>query len=259
MPKPNDAPVLGNELYIFSNAGMLELSDALARLLVKARENYAWPKTRTAEDSQKRIEDLERQVQTWTANLDGENAQLIVGEVSEWGGNNSKAKEAIRRASHGQKQEYARLIGELLTPSSARSALQGLTEQRGVGFVMATKIYRFCVPREGAAIDRHTSYFFNSLQDRRKPEEPKRCTEFCREWSNGKHGATRLATYYNAGREWNLRQYFDPYLPLLGKIAGSLNRLVGGFLCAACRKRGVWRPTDVEMAAYQWWSRNGPG
>jgi hypothetical protein len=123
---------------------------------------------------------------------------------------------------------------------------------------MATKIYRFYVPRMGAAVGRHTSYFFNSLQDRRTREHPTLCTKFRREWTDGKHKATRLAIYYNTGRERNLDEYLKRYLPLLGAIADSLNRRFGGFVCATCRKREVRRPTDVEMAAYQWWSRNGP-
>lgn len=259
MPAPNDASVFGSEFHILiSEGGALSLSDRLADLFVQARENYAWPKKQSAEDSQKRIVDLEQQVHIWTANVDVENARLIVQEVSEWGGNNAKAKDAIRCVSDEQRQDFSRLIGELLTPSSTKSALRGLTGQPGVDLVMATKIYRFCVPRVGAAVDRHCSYFFNSLCDRTVPGAPRACTQFRREWTEANHQATRLATFSEAGRESNLQQYFDSYLPLLAAIADSLNSTVGGFRCAASDHRKAWRPADVEMAAYQWWSRNGP-
>jgi len=259
MPAPNDASVFGSELHILaSEGGTLRLSDRLVELFVQSRERYAWPKKQTAEDSQKKIVDLEKQVHILTANLDGENAQLIVQEVSEWGGNNAKAKHAISCASHAQKQEFARLFSELLTPSATKSALQGLTVQPGVDLVMATKIYWFCVPRVGAAIDRHCSYFFNSLWDRRVLGAPRACAQFRREWANGKHRATRSATFSKAGPEWNLHQYLDTYLPLLAAIADSLNSMVGGFRCTASQNTKAWRPADVEMAAYHWWSRNGP-
>lgn len=258
MPPPNDAPVFGSQLHILtSQCGGLQLSDELAELFVQAREKYTWPKKQRAEDSQTRIMQLEQQIQIWTANLDGENARLIIQEVSEWGGNNGKAKDAVRNVSETHRQEFATRIGELLTPGAAKSGLRGLTGQPGVDLVMATKIYRFCVPAVGAAIDRHCSYFFNSLCDVRVPGAPTACTHFRREWINGKHEATRLASFSKAVRESNLQEYFDSYLPLLAAIAASLNSMVGGFRCAVSQIRKAWRPADVEMAAYQWWSRNG--
>jgi hypothetical protein len=67
-----------------------------------------------------------------------------------------------------------------------------------------------------------------------------------------------MATFSKTVREWNLDQYLDCYLPLLAAIAGSLNSTLGGFPCAVSANRKAWRPADVEMAAYEWWSRNGP-
>jgi hypothetical protein len=259
MPAPNDASVFGSELHILaSEVGTLWLSDALVDLFIQSRERYAWPKKQTAQESQKEVIDIEQQFHSLTANVDDENAQLIVQRVSTWGGNNATAKHAIRCASQAQKHEFARLILELLSPSTIKSALRRLAGQPGVDLVMATKIYRFCVPRAGAALDRHCSYFSNPLWDRRVPEAPRACTQFRREWTNGKHNTTRLATFSKTVREWNLDQYLDCYLPLLEAIAGSLNSRVGGFRCAASANRKAWRPADVEMAAYQWWSRNGP-
>jgi len=54
------------------------------------------------------------------------------------------------------------MIGWLLTSGSTEHALRELTKQPGLGLVMASKIYRFCSPHIGAAVDRHSSYFFNS-------------------------------------------------------------------------------------------------
>ena len=161
-------------------------------------------------------------------------------------------------ASQHRKKQFSSLISNLLSPNATKSALHGLTDQPGIDVVMATKIYRFCVPNAGAAIDRHCSYFFNSLQNKGVPGPPSACTNFRREWATGKHRTSRLATFSKAGREWNLNEHFDSYLPLLSTISDALNQATGGFECAASHCRKTWRAADVEMAANQWWSRHGP-
>jgi hypothetical protein len=80
-----------------------------------------------------------------------------VQRVSEWVGNRTKAKDVISNTSDTQKQQLAGFIRELLMPSSIKSGLRGLTGQPGIDLVMATKIYRFCTPSTGAAVDRHCS------------------------------------------------------------------------------------------------------
>ena len=122
---------------------------------------------------------------------------------------------------------------------------------------MATKIYRFCSPQAAAALDRHCSYFFNSLCVKEADGRLAKCTQFKREWQNGKHEASRLAIYTTNGHQANLDQYIDCYLPALTGIADDLNTRGEGFMCAVSRARKHWRPADMEMAAYYWWSRNG--
>jgi len=52
MPPPNDASVLGSEVYIrASDDGALSLPDKLLELFVQAREQYAWPRSVTTGES----------------------------------------------------------------------------------------------------------------------------------------------------------------------------------------------------------------
>jgi hypothetical protein len=257
MAAPIDAPVFGSDICLCGSlAGTLCPSEALADLLVEARENYAWPRAETAAASQQRIVDLETETRRRIVRLDAENAHWIVQQVSRWGRNKPKAQRVIDDAPPEQKSELASLITQLLGPDSTRSALHALTKQPGVGLVMATKIYRFCCPDIGAAVDRHSSYFFNSLQIRGEGRRSRPCTQFKRQWENGKRRTSRLAVYYETGCSFNLNEYLAAYLPLIRKIADLLNAKRGGFVCAASRVRKLWRTADVEMAAYYWWSKN---
>lgn len=255
MPPPNDAPALRREIHVIESCPQeLCLSDMLADVLSEARREYAW-KAETAAESQEMIIHLEEETERRLKNLDGVNAHWIVQEVSRWGGNNRKAIRAIASASSEQKLELADLIDQLLTPSSSQDALRALTNQRGLSLVMASKIYRFCCLQIGAALDRHSSYFFNSLSLRVEAGEPRYCTQFKREWANGKRRASRLAVYTDSKCDANLNEYCATYLPLLKAIANALNSQRGGFPCATSGVIRPWRPTDVEMAAYFWWSR----
>jgi hypothetical protein len=121
--------------------------------------------------------------------------------------------------------------------------------------VMASKVYRFCCPDVGAAVDRHSSYFFNSLPLQAEGGPVSTCTRFKREWANGQHKTSRLATFTDPSCEANLAECWSKYLPALATIAERLNSQRGGFLCAATKARRRWRPADVEMASYSWWSR----
>lgn len=164
MAAPNDASVFSPETYVFrAEGGRLSLSNELSKLLIQAREQYAWPKSITAKESQQKIIDLEKQVRIWIGNLSSENTCLIMEKVAEWGGNNAKGMSTVRGMSPEQGRQSAEWLGQLLDPGSARLALLHLTSLPGIDLVMASKIYRFCAPETGAAIDRHCSYFFNSL------------------------------------------------------------------------------------------------
>ena len=227
-------------------------------MLVKARNSYAWPMGATAADSQRRILDLETETCRRVINLDSEKAHWIVQQVSSWGGNKPPAQQDLESATHNQKEELATAIRRLLRPGSARSALDALSQQPGLRLVMATKIYRFCAPQVAAAVDRHCSYFFNSLCVKEADGRLTKCTQFKRQWSTSKHKVSRLDVYSIKGHEANLDEYIDTYLPVLTAIAEILNAQRVGYLCAVSCEKQQWRPADVEMAAYHWWSRNGP-
>jgi hypothetical protein len=255
MPPPNDAPAFSTEIHLIgSESGELRVSGLLADLLFDARERYVWG-ARTAAESQEVIVRLENESALRLADLHGDHAQWIISEVSRWGGNNETAIRAITSASGEQKETFAELIGQLATPGSSEHALRGLTNQPGLGLVMASKVYRFCCPHVGAAVDRHSSYFFNSLNVRDGAGNPGVCARFRREWVNGRRTTSRLAAYTESNRVANLKEYCANYLSLLGAIADDLNSRRGGYLCAASQSRRLWRPADVEMAAYFWWSQ----
>jgi hypothetical protein len=255
MASPVDAPVFLSAIYLaqLPREG-LGVSDKLAELLADEREHYRWRAT-TAAVSQRNIIELENEVARRIEHLDADKAGWIVREVSRWGGNNQKAAQTLASASSEQNCTFARLIEQLLTPASASDALAALTKQPGISLVMASKVYRFCCPDVGAAIDRHSSYFFNSLPLQVDGGLVGTCTRFKREWANGQHRASRLAIYTDSNCEANLLEYCRAYLPALLTIAEQLNSQRGGFLCGASKAKRRWRPADVEMAAYSWWSR----
>lgn len=207
MSQPNDAPAFSTELCLIESVPeALRVSNRLADLLSEARTQYAWG-AESASKSQKIIAKLENETARRLADLHGDNAQWIVQEVSRWGGNNRNAIRAIADASPEQKQTFAELIGWLLIPSSTERALRELTKQPGLGLVMASKIYRFCCPHVGAAVDRHSSYFFNSLSARDETGKLRPCSQFMREWANGRHRASRLAAYADSKLGVNLKEY----------------------------------------------------
>jgi hypothetical protein len=59
-------------------------------------------------------------------------------------------------------------MGEAITNLSSQTTLLKAFDQLnnidGIRLVIATKVYRFCHPDIGAALDRHVSYFVNSLE-----------------------------------------------------------------------------------------------
>jgi hypothetical protein len=262
--EPNDATVLGSNLHIRKDAeGAISLSGELADLLVHARSDYSWPKQCSPRRSQQRIIDLETDTHQRIESLDDDKAHWIIQQVSLWGGNRARAQSDLDHVPPAQKKEFAGLVQALLSPQSFEKALSGLSAKPGLHLVMATKVYRFCWPQGGAAVDRHCSYFFNSLDSMDADGKRTKCCHFRRQWDGKRTRAgpsSRLAIYDASGRGHgaNLREYAHCYLPLLSAVAASLNGLGLTFTCAATGAKKGWRPADVEMAAYQWWSRNGP-
>jgi len=98
---------------------------------------------------------------------------------------------------------------------------------------MATKVYRFCLPDRGASVDRHSSYFFNSLDTRLSDRTVTKATCFKREWTAGCHKTSRLAIYNPSNLSKNLGEYVSCYLPLLERMATALNEDGREFRCAA--------------------------
>jgi hypothetical protein len=234
------------------------VSEALVDLLVSSRTTYDWPAGTGAAQSQQAILDLEVSVAKLLASLSGETAHSIMALASEWAGNNACSHEAILCASGATKDRMYRAVSLLVqAPDGPRRGLDALCGLRGVGLVIASKVYRFCLPQIGAAVDRHASYFFNSLDVSGPDQRAEKATHFWREYADGRRTSTRLATYSPQGYEQNLDEYVRVYLPLLAGIAAALNRLARRYGCAATGQDRTWRPADVEMAAYYWWACHG--
>jgi hypothetical protein len=257
MPPPNDYSLpAGVEAHRLPD-GSLSLSDALVNLLVEARKAYDWPAGTGATESQQTILTLEADVAVLMLGLNEENAHHILTSVSEWAGNNAQAHNAIIQAMPDDRVQMLNSLQLYNFPDRLANAIDRLCSLPGIRLVIASKIFRFCRPRIGAAVDRHTSYFFNSLAIISSEGHIGRTANFHREWSNGQHTASRLAIYQPAPYAHNRDEFINVYLPLLDSIANALNAIPAPYHCAATGEQKKWRPTDVEMAAYYWGAGNG--
>jgi hypothetical protein len=256
MPRPNDytlpTGVEAHRLTIDS----LSLSDALVNLLVDARSAFAWPAGTGATESQQTILALEADVARWMQALNEENAHRIVTKVSKWAGNR-KHYEIVQATPDGRGQ-MLNSLKLFNAPGGLGNAIDALSNLPGISLVITSKIFRFCCPSVGAAVDRHTSYFFNSLEFISPEGRRDRATNFRREWSNGQHTASRLATFNTISYARNRHEFVTVYLPRLRSIANALNAIPAPYHCAATGEQKNWRPTDVEMAAYSWGACNAP-
>jgi hypothetical protein len=253
MPVPNDAPSLPPGTSITVADGGCDISPVLLDLLVDARQDYDWPQGTGAAISQGRIIALEATVSRHTAALGPASAHQIVIDVSRWAGNNALSHHQIVAANAHQQATMQAAINDLLNPATAPRGIDALCMLPGVSLVIASKIYRFCSPAVGAAVDRHASYFFNSLS----VTGGEFATHFRREWANARHTGSRMAIYNCAALDHNKTEYRRAYLPLLDCISSALNRAATTYQCAATGAVKTWTPADVEMAAYYWWARNG--
>ena len=246
----------GVEVTKIENGSLLP-SIHLSKLLVDSRSIYDWPVGTGAATSQAVIISLESRVADIKRSLNESGAHEIVVKISEWAGNNARAHRAILAASQNEKKKMVDSLIAVEREASPRNAIDSLANLPGIGLVIATKIYRFFCPTVGAAVDRHASYFFNSLDIILPGQGRRKALAFRREWTTSSKSTSRLATYTPSGYSWNRNQYVVQYLPLLSSIANSLNELKALYMCAATEKQMAWRPTDVEMAAYYWWACNG--
>lgn len=254
MPPPNDATHhFASGISISRVPTGISPSMDLVHLLIQARNAYDWPAGTGAAASQARIIALEASVSHLLLDLTPASAHCIVQEVSDWAGNNARSQRRLVAATPIEVETMQAAITALSNPATARSGIDALSVLPGLSLVISSKIYRFCCPLIGAAVDRHASYFFNSLL----VVGGGRATQFHREWSNGPGGATRLATYNAAGLAFNTTVYFQEYLPLLKQIADYLNSSGRTFKCASTGVLRKWTPAHVEMAAYYWWALHG--
>lgn len=246
----------GVEVTILESGSLLPSTD-LSKLLADNRSSYDWPAGTGAATSQAVIISLESRVANLKQSLNESRAHEIVVKVSKWAGNNARAHRAIVAASQNEKKKMMDSLVAFENDASPRNAIDTLANLPGISLVIATKIYRFCCPAVGAAVDRHASYFFNSLDIVLPGQGRHKAMTFRREWTTSDKKASRLATFTPAGYSWNRDQYVDHYLPLLSSTAKSLDESMVPYLCPGTGKQMVWRPTDVEMAAYYWWACNG--
>jgi hypothetical protein len=254
MPEPISATSLPHGVYVTpATAGGCHPSPPLISLLVAARSTYDWPSGTGPSVSQQTIINLEAATISRLITLNMMDAHQIVLDVSAWAGNNKLAHDRLRNASPTELNDIHRGISLLVSLNTDRLGVQTLCGVPGLSLVIASKIYRFCVPSVGAAVDRHSSYFTNSLPD----DTGGLLTHFLREWSSSKRRTTRLATYNSRGLALNIDQYFQSYLPLLNALGACMNSVGTRYTCSATTLAKDWRPADVEMAAYYWWAQHG--
>lgn len=258
MPPPQTvAEVLGPHRYLTVLPGpareVHSVSIELAELLKNARESYVWP------GGVDRIAALEQHAQEQLAIGTAEALHSILYPVADWGGARQPALDSIAEYDEERKLHAALRIRAMHQGGNLQQALLGLCSLPGIGFVIASKIYRFVRPDVGAAVDRHASYFFNSLQLRRLDNRPAGlATEFRREWATGAHTTSRMAVYQPDTLQHTAQHYCARYLPILASTAAALNRQGIRYHCVQTGQRLEWRPADVDMAAFSWWKDNGP-
>lgn len=257
MGKPNDTDDLPESVELYLVDGRLQPSRALIDLLVRARSAYDWPAGAGASQSQQSILNLEAAVAGLVNNLNPNAAHTIVEKVSYWAGNNAVSHSAIVNATQDTMTQMQSAITLLVALGGPGRGLDALSVLPGVSLVIASKIYRFCIPSAGAAVDRHASYFFNSLDIVAPNKQGAKATHFLREWANGRHATSRLAIYNRTRYMQNRQEFTEHYLPVLAQIADELNALPAHYMCAATGRPQTWRPADVEMAAYYWWACHG--
>ena len=235
--EPQHASCFPPDCYlIVREHGAIEVSPCLSSLLKSAREGYEWIPKGDRVGSQKAIQDLEANVVGYLEDLTSCRTKEMVISICEWGGNRADAINKIKTADKPEQSKMKSAIRELLDARSQSDVCRGLDNLYhipGIGLVMASKIYRFLRPLQGAALDRHSSYFFNSLDQKEQDGSIMQATDLKREWSAGKHDKSRLAIYYPNGLKHNLKEYVYVYLPMLKKIAETLNESGERFECAA--------------------------
>ncbi|MDP2227148.1 MAG: hypothetical protein Q8J78_06695 [Moraxellaceae bacterium] len=254
MPKPNDARECFHAGIAVSGtpSGIIPSPD-LVDLLVRSREDYDWPANTGSTASQARIIALMASVSERLNDLTPASAHQIVIDVSKWAGNNKISHRRLEAATQTETLAMRTAIHDLLNSATEVHGLESLSRLPGLSLVISSKIYRFCCPIVGAAVDRHASYFFNSLPHSEKIF----ATNFRRQWAKKPGGTTRLSTYTAPSLSYNTKEFFQAYIPLLKNISDHLNAYGHTYRCASLESHQKWTPADVEMASYYWWAQNG--
>ena len=255
MSSPNSSTeTLGDGIYVTRSSlgDALVVSPELGELLVQSRNAYAW--RGSPRESQKRMLALTGDAARAMAALNATTLHQLVARIAKWDSGRTDA--AIAGWTTDQREQARAALVELHGGRNVRKWLLELDALPGLDLVLATKIYRFIAPAIGAAGDRHSTYFANSLAVHDDDGPLTEATDFRREWASGSHAASRWAIY--GDKEAEADEYAERYLPLLAGIANALNASGRPHTCAA---RGVaveWLPADVEMAMAFWWAKHGP-
>jgi len=249
MPAPNRSPSLPSGISItIENGGGISASAKLVDLLFASRSGYEWPQGAGLFAAQQTIITLEVAV---SSHICTGNFHQIAIDVSDWAGNNAAAHARIVGASAATQTSISTAIHNLsVNPGVGLNALCSIP---GISLVIASKIFRFVQPNTGAAIDRHASYFVNSLL----VTNGEMATSFAREWANSARTSSRLAIYNPDTLLTNTNEYLEKYLPLLSGLANYLNARGRPYMCAVTKTAKEWRPADIEMAMYHWWANYG--
>ena len=208
-------------------------------------------------DSQQTTLTRETDVARWMQALTVENAHRIVTKVSKWAGN--RRHNAVVQGTPIVKEKIYKALLLFNAPDGPAKAIDALANLAGISLVVASKIFRFCRPTVGAAVDRHTSYLFNSLEFVNPEGRRDSATNFRREWAKGPDTTSRLAIYPKASHTYtrNRHEFVTVYLPMLRAMASALDAIPAPYHCAATGEQKKRRPTDVEMAAYYYGAGNG--
>lgn len=213
--QPHNDRLPDNIRIIRLTSGQLHPSNELIKLLCINRNVYDWPKGTGKEKSQELILTLETEAITLHEKYNENSVHQFVIHVSKWAGNNAIAHNSIINASQGDVQKLTDSLLALKSEDTTCRAFDNLSNLPGISLVIASKIYRFYCSDCGAAIDRHASYFFNSLDVvDTEGKYLNKALKFKREWVNGKHKTSRLAIYNKPAYDHNRDEYMSNYLPL---------------------------------------------
>jgi hypothetical protein len=113
-------------------------------------------------------------------------------------------------------QPMCTAVVQLGNPGGLAAGLDQILSLPGVELVVTTKIFRFCGPQHGAAVDRQASYFFNSLDIVDSVGAGSIVTRFVENSGNGRRTAPRSATHTASRDRFNRLEFIQTFLPLLG-------------------------------------------